>query len=112
MNKALITVLLLAFLVGCGTSRRSEPLGNSVSAPPGSLVQQGHVLFDAQCSKCHTGGEAALAPALNNKPLPGFLMRFQVRHGLGAMPSFDEDQISDAELDAIIAYLRALRVSK
>jgi len=53
-------------------------------------------------------GEADLGPALNDKPLPAFLMRFQVRNGLGVMPAFAKDRISDAELDQLIAYLKAL----
>lgn len=42
-------------------------------------------------------------------PVPAFGIRFQVRHGLGAMRAFSQDQISDSELDAVIAYLQALR---
>ena len=63
----------------------------------------------AHCHQCHPGGAAGLAPSINDKPLPGFLMRFQVRHGLGAMPSFDEQVIPEPELDALIAYLLELR---
>ena len=36
-------------------------------------------------------------------------MRFQVRAGLGAMPSFSEEQISDAELEDLLDYIVALR---
>lgn len=61
------------------------------------------------CDQCHPRGEAGLAPALNNKPLPAFLIKFQVRHGLGAMPSFSKDDISDQDLEDIILYLQALR---
>ncbi|MDQ4147959.1 MAG: cytochrome c [Pseudomonadota bacterium] len=39
----------------------------------------------------------------------GRLIRFHVRHGLGAMPSFSEEQISDSELNAIVSHLQALR---
>jgi mono/diheme cytochrome c family protein len=61
------------------------------------------------CDQCHPRGEAGLAPAINNKPLPAFLMKLQVRQGLGAMPSFSKDDIRDAELENIVAYLQALR---
>jgi mono/diheme cytochrome c family protein len=61
------------------------------------------------CDQCHPRGEAGLAPALNNKPLPAFLIKFQVRQGLGAMPSFSKDDLSDQQLDDIIRYLQALR---
>ena len=59
--------------------------------------------------RCHPKGEAGLGPAVNDKPLPAWLIRFQVRNGLGAMPSFAVRQISPAELDDLVAYLEALR---
>lgn len=61
------------------------------------------------CNGCHPGGEAGLGPALNNKLLPGFLIKFQVRNGLGVMPSFSQDVISPEELDDLVSYLVALR---
>jgi mono/diheme cytochrome c family protein len=69
----------------------------------------GERVFMAQCQQCHPGGAAGLGPAINNKPLPAFLIRYQVRRGLGAMPEFDEAVISDADLDALVAYLQELR---
>ena len=35
-------------------------------------------------------------------------MKFQVRHGLGVMPSFGPDQIPPDELDALMAYIEAV----
>jgi mono/diheme cytochrome c family protein len=70
---------------------------------------RGEVVFMQHCHSCHPGGEAGLGPALNNKPLPGFLIRLQVRQGIGAMPRFSEDVISGTELDDLVAYMMALR---
>jgi len=56
----------------------------------------------------HASG-GSLAPAINNKPLPGFLMKFQVRHGIGAMPAFSKRELPPDELDAVVKYLKALR---
>jgi mono/diheme cytochrome c family protein len=50
-----------------------------------------------------------MGPSINDKPLPKFLMRFQIRHGLGVMPAFSDKQISDSELNDIVNYLTALR---
>lgn len=61
------------------------------------------------CHQCHPGGMAGLGPSLNDKPLPGFLVRTQVREGLGAMPSFDEDELNDADLDQLVAFVGRLR---
>jgi mono/diheme cytochrome c family protein len=64
------------------------------------------------CQKCHPGGETGLGPALNNKPFPTFLQRFQVRNGLGAMPAFSPAEISASQLDDLLVYLSTLRQHK
>lgn len=94
-------------LAACA-GQRSEPLRGplDISDPQ---VAKGQVVFMGQCYKCHPGGDAGLGPAINNKPLPGFALRFQTRHGLGAMPPFDKDALPPADMDAVIAYLKALR---
>lgn len=66
----------------------------------------------AECHQCHPGGEAGLGPALNDKALPEFLKKFQVRHGLGAMPSFSDEKISSNQLEDLMEYLKALRRSR
>ncbi len=105
-------VILLAGLLGgvgtgCGTARR----GAAVTEPQQQTVQVrlGERVFDATCNGCHPGGTAGIGVALNNKPLPGWLIRFQVRNGVGAMPAFSEEAVSAAELDALVAYLQWLR---
>jgi mono/diheme cytochrome c family protein len=103
-------VWILAFclcLGACGSARRSEPLAGT--AKLNETEARGERVFAEHCDMCHTQGEAALGPALNDKPLPGSLIAFQVRHGLGAMPAFSEREISDAQLDDLVAYVKALR---
>ncbi|MBB6611448.1 cytochrome c [Pontibacter sp. Tf4] len=111
MKNILYTLTTIVLLFACGTAKRGEP---AFAAIPDSepAIAQGRVVFDTFCNKCHPGGEAGLGPAINNKPLPGFLMRFQVRHGLGVMPAFSEKAISDDELDILIAYLKTMRKAK
>lgn len=101
-------LLSLPMLASCGSARRSVPVtGPMVITDP--QVALGERVFMAECSRCHPRGEAGLAPGINNKPLPGFLIKFQVRNGIGAMPAFSEEEISDAEVDAIVAYLKHMR---
>jgi mono/diheme cytochrome c family protein len=98
-------------LVSCSSARRSEPILGR--APAAHLAfSEGRRVFLQHCHVCHPGGEAGLGPALNNKPAPAALIKFQVRHGLGTMPAFKEDRIGPAELDALAAYLVALRREK
>lgn len=102
---------LALVLAGCGTAWRGVPVAGPMQIASEEL-ELGQRVFMQNCNSCHPGGEAGLAPAINNKPLPGFLIAFQVRHGLSAMPGFNEDEISDQELDAVVAYLKYLRSRK
>jgi mono/diheme cytochrome c family protein len=108
-TRLLASSLLLASALAAGCSaRRSEPIAGPLPAASPE-VRRGEVVFDRQCSHCHPGGERGLAPALNDKPLPGFLIKFQVRHGVGAMPAFSEREIADQDLNDLVRYLKALR---
>ena len=83
-------------------------------------VRLGFALFQQNCLACHRlngAGDAQLGPDLNvpHNPTeyfqPGYLRRFirdpqSLRHWPQAkMPGFGEQVLSDAELDAVIAYL-------
>ena len=108
---AVVTMLLLGNalgLHGCGSARRTEPIASPMSLASPDLTD-GKKLFMRNCDQCHPRGESGLAPAINNKPLPALLIKFQVRHGLGAMPSFSKEEISDSELEKIVSYLQILR---
>lgn len=103
-------VLGAALVTGC-SARRGEPIvGIRHGLTPD--LQLGRVVFMQHCQKCHPGGEAGLGPAINDKPLPEFLIALQVRVGLGAMPSFHRQELTDEELDSLIRYLKALRGRK
>lgn len=103
-----LVVVLLLLSAGCGSARRGEPLVGERQVPSAEIAL-GQRVFDVNCSQCHPGGEGGLGPALNNKPLPGWLIKFQVRNGLGVMPSFSSQQIGDEELDALTQYMVWLR---
>lgn len=111
--KTILYALLLALLLAaaCGTAKRGEPTFAPVPDTEPALAK-GEVVFNTYCTLCHPGGEAGLGPSFNDKPLPGFLMRFQIRNGLGVMPAFKEEVISDEELDNLITYIKTLRKAK
>jgi mono/diheme cytochrome c family protein len=100
-------VLLSALLASCGSARRGVPVQVRFE-PHTARLKAGQKVFMQYCNGCHPGGEAGVGLAINNKPLPGWAIRYQVRHGLGVMPAFSEDVISDEKLDALEAYLLAL----
>lgn len=103
----LSVVVLAALCASCGTARRDEPLYGPLRL--GSAEKEGERVFFEKCNQCHPQGEAGLGPALNNKPLPDVAIRYQVRHGVGYMPAFDEKMLPERELDRLLAYLEALQ---
>lgn len=105
------SLLLLLMLSNCGTARRGVPMFDPVDLESQALAQ-GEKVYMSYCHMCHPGGTGGLGPAINNKPLPGFLIRYQVRHGIGMMPAFKEDVISDEEMDNLVAYLKELKKAK
>jgi mono/diheme cytochrome c family protein len=104
----LSAALAASTMLACGSARRAEPLIGA-KGPPNAQIALGEQVFDRNCSQCHPGGEGGLGPALNNKPAPRWAIRFQVRHGLGAMPRFSEREISDEQLSAVTKYMVWLR---
>jgi mono/diheme cytochrome c family protein len=106
MKKYLIFVIIL-MMVGCGTKLM-------LPAEGGQLVQSesavaGKEVFMRYCNRCHPSGNAGLGPSIINKPLPGFLIRIQVRRGFGVMPSFAKEYLSGDELDKLVAYIKEIR---
>jgi mono/diheme cytochrome c family protein len=107
--KSIPWILLgLAALLPACSARRSEPIAGPLNLASEEL-RRGEIAFDMHCSHCHPGGERGLAPAINNKPLPGFMIKTQVRHGAGTMPAFSKEELPPEDLDALVKYLKALR---
>ena len=100
--------LALMLTAACSSARRGEPVAGPLPIQS-EQVAHGRKIYLAFCDKCHPGGEAGLGVALNNKPLPGFLIALQVRRGMGAMPSFPKEILPDNQLDDLTAYMKALR---
>jgi (+)-pinoresinol hydroxylase len=90
---------------------------SSVKAPVGAPA--GYIQFQNSCAVCHGSGPAhpgtrALAYKYRGKepgPLeqrtdlaPDFI-KYVVRHGVSVMPMFRKTELSDTDLDAIVAYL-------
>lgn len=109
VSLALVWLLLAS---ACGSARRSEPLRGPLAL--NDQLQRGQVVFMQNCHKCHPGGEAGVAPSINNVPLPGTLIKMRVRSraffaGVGRMPSFKKHEISRQELQDLVRYLKVLR---
>src|SRR5688572_29869575 len=103
-----LVALCVGVVAACGSSRRSEPILGPAPLKTAD-EQKGEVLYMKFCHQCHPGGAGGLGPGLNNKPVPGTAIRLQIRQGLGTMPAFGDNEIKDADVDAIIAYMLATR---
>jgi cytochrome c5 len=104
----LLVGVVVSITAGCQSPRRDEPIIGAM--PLGDhRVARGQEVFFANCHQCHPGGSAGLGPAINDKPVPEWLLKTQVRVGLGAMPGFSKEQISDVELQALADYVLELR---
>jgi hypothetical protein len=100
--------LMVLLAGGCGSVRRGEPITGKLPLH-GHRVERGRLVFMQQCHECHPGGEGGLGPGINDKPLPAWLIRTQVRLGIGSMPPFDREQIPPEDLDDLVEYLAELR---
>jgi mono/diheme cytochrome c family protein len=110
MRPPLLLVLgVSAIALGaCATARKVEPLAPPIDTSDPKIAL-GQTVFFQQCHQCHPHGQGGLGPAIVNKPLPEILMKFQVRHGLGMMPSFGADKIPPEDMDALMGYIKVVR---
>lgn len=91
------------------------------SLPPDSEVRRGFAVFQRTCFACHTlngEGDAKLGPDLNLPHNPTEYLRTDLlrtfvrdpqslrRWPQARMQGFDRQALSDADLDAVLAYLR------
>ena len=106
--KGMALGILFAFsLMACAVPENT-PHAEPLSMPTKEL-ENGRILFNQHCATCHPEGMAGVGLAIINKPLPASLIRFQIRNGVGVMPGFDEDVLSDEQVEHIAEYLVYLR---
>ena len=103
----------LAGLVASAAVFLVSPTKAETPAPAGDAV------YRKWCAPCHDPGinhpgtHALMAKYQGTKPavllertdLPASIVKYFVRHGISVMPQFRKTEISDAELDALAAYL-------
>lgn len=101
-------ILIALALAACGAEQRIEP-GTPEVIPATRDETHGKHLFLKFCYQCHPGGSQGLGPALNDKPLAEAAIRTQIRAGVGAMPSFGKDWLSDDQVAEIAEYVTTLQ---
>lgn len=83
----------------------------ATAAPPAATgdVTAGKAVFDQNCDACHPGGDKGAGPALKGKNLSAARITSQVRNGAGSMPAYSTSQISDQQLNNLVAYVQSLK---
>jgi mono/diheme cytochrome c family protein len=123
-RKNALVIVGCLLLIAAGvlfTSERSSRAQAPAKPGPGADAKNGRKVFEAQgCVKCHgTEGQgraqtaketAAPQIAPTRLALPAFL-RF-VRNPAGQMPPYSTQQVSDADLTDVYAYLQSLAPPK
>jgi mono/diheme cytochrome c family protein len=107
MKRFMVVSMLLTTIVfvSC-VLRKSEPVTQKEFVAEDERTANGERLYMMHCQKCHPGGEGGLGPAVNPNPAPGFIKRFQMRHGVGVMPGFYKHELSKNDLKDIALYMR------
>ena len=92
-----------------------DPAGPAPAAIVGTLqldaLAAGHALFTQRCAACHgADGRKGLNGAhdLTKSNLNTTGRIYMVKNGLGNMPGF-KDQLSDAEIEQVVAYSLTLK---
>jgi mono/diheme cytochrome c family protein len=108
--KAAMFILLSSLVLtwGCASNRRDEPFTRAVDVSDPKVLL-GQRVFYQNCNVCHPGGSAGYGPSLNAAAPADWYIKLRVRSGWGAMPAFDDNRLPDSKLDAVVAYLQALR---
>lgn len=107
----IILIFAAALTLGCSISKKEAYTVKPV-AFSSEEVEEGRVLFHKFCNSCHPDATAGLGAPIVTTSIPGIAIQFQIRNGLGAMPAFSEEQISDEEVNKIVDYIQALRGQK
>ena len=96
----------------------------SAHAQDADAVAKGKQVYDYWCATCHAAGDrypgtvalrakykGSLPAELENRTdLSAAGIRFVVRRGISIMPFFRPTEVSNADLELLIAYLRRPRV--
>jgi mono/diheme cytochrome c family protein len=105
-GRALLLIGVLADPLACAMPAAAQP----ATATPDDAIDVKQ-LFASTCGWCHSdGGRAAgKGPQLMSSPHDDDYLRNRIKMGKeGAMPAFGQ-AFSDAQIDAIIKYIRALK---
>jgi mono/diheme cytochrome c family protein len=109
MGGLVIIAAIVAMLIITGGDISETPAPTTLSAE----AQVGKALYlTAACQTCHPaeGRKAGIGPRLSTTGLGDQTIKNIIRRGKGGMPA--NTWLSDAEIDSIIGYIRALKPAR
>ncbi len=112
MSRKLAGVVLVFSLGACGGGAAAG--GGAEVAPEyegpvqSTDTARGEEVFTDVCGRCHDGGRA---PNIRSEAHPVAMIRMVVRQGDGGMPPFDADEISDDDLEAVLAFMVSIQAA-
>ncbi len=93
----------LSLLVAAGAVITTSPRAAEAQTP-----HPGQAPFNRTCGRCHPDGNEDTGPEIRNKNLTEARMREIIRTGTRRMRPISPTKLPDANLDAVIAYLRTM----
>lgn len=126
ITRPLLAGLLVMLSASTAFAQGAPAQAAPVGAPVEALVKNGQQVYDYWCATCHGAGRGrpgtiALTAKYKGTDRPGLLadrtdlspaaIRLFVRNGISIMPMFRKTEVSDADLDAIAAYLTRRRAA-
>jgi mono/diheme cytochrome c family protein len=110
------SALLGSLALGACDSGSSSGGGNSggggtTGGEPTAAAHSGETIFAQYCNVCHPGGNRGAGPSLilEAPRLSDAQIKSTVRNGKDRMPGFGPSAISDADLDGLVQYIRAMK---
>jgi mono/diheme cytochrome c family protein len=107
--RPLAVLAALAFAGCAGATHEAATPHRDIAAYAGPIastdVALGTTEYAEHCNDCHPGGERGYGPKLVGEALEPAEVRQHVREGKGRMPAFSTAELSDVDLEAILAFL-------
>jgi mono/diheme cytochrome c family protein len=124
-----VLVLVAALAAPAAAQEAPPPIAawsrtTAATEDSGSAIERGAAVFNNWCSACHSRGpqnapgttslqmkyQGSVPAALEDRrDLTADLVKFFVRTGVATMPQLRKTEVSDADLDALAAYLTQRR---
>jgi mono/diheme cytochrome c family protein len=102
-------IVALSLLAACGAEQAPVIASEGTELIPATREEtRGKHLFFKFCYQCHPGGSQGLGPALDDKSIAESAIRTQIRVGVGSMPAFGKDWLSDDQVAEIAQYVTTL----